>query len=161
MEILDIIDTNDMVIGTASRTEVYEKKLSHRIVHVFLFNTKGELILQKRSKYVSFCPLHWSTSVGGHVLSWETYEEAGKREYKEELWIEAWNIDLLAYLDFTTTTWIFKKIFVFKWIFDWTMNGNTQEVEKIEAFSLDTIQHMIQEGEPFHPELLFLLQKIF
>lgn len=161
MEILDIIDTKDNVIGIATRSEVYEKKLAHRIVHVFLFNEKGELIIQKRSKDVSFCPLHWSTSVGGHVLTWETYENAAKREYEEELWIKDGNIEFLAYLDFVTLSGILKKIVVFKWIFDWEMSVNTQEVEKIEAFSLDTIKRMIQAWEPFHPELLFLLQKIF
>jgi isopentenyldiphosphate isomerase len=39
MEIFDIVDYNDVVIGTATRDEAHEKKLIHRAVTVFVFNT--------------------------------------------------------------------------------------------------------------------------
>lgn len=85
MELLDIADNNDVVIGKASRSEIYRKLLCHRIVHVMVFNSAGEIFLQKRSSEVSFSPNHWSTSAGGHVQSDETYKEAALREYQEEL----------------------------------------------------------------------------
>ena len=85
MEFLDIVDENDNVIGKASKEEIYRKLLLHRIVHIFIFNNKGEMALQLRSKDKSFCPGYWSTVEGGHVQSGETYEEAVLREFKEEL----------------------------------------------------------------------------
>ena len=85
MEYLDIVNKNDKVIGKALKEQVYKKSLIHRIVHVLIFNNRGEMALQLRSKKVSFCPNHWSTTVGGHVQSGETYKIAAIREYKEEL----------------------------------------------------------------------------
>src|SRR3990167_3639738 len=50
--------------------------LSYRIVHILLFNEKGEMALQMRSSHKKFCPNHLSTAVGGHVQTGETYEQA-------------------------------------------------------------------------------------
>ena len=85
MEILDIVDQNDNIIGQAPKDDAYENKLGHRIVHVLIFNDQKKMVLQLRSANVSFCPLHWSTAVGGHVQAGETYEQAAIREYEEEL----------------------------------------------------------------------------
>lgn len=87
MEFLDVVNENDNIIDKASKKDVYEKLLSHRIVHVFVFNDKGDMALQMRGKNVSFCPLHWCTAAG-HVAAGESYEEAARREMKEEIGIE-------------------------------------------------------------------------
>lgn len=85
MEYFDVINDNDEVVNVLSREEVYKHLHQHRIVHILIFNDKGEMLLQKRSKTTRYKPLHWSTSVGGHINAGESYEEAGLREYKEEL----------------------------------------------------------------------------
>lgn len=85
METLDIVNKSDKVIGKASYKEVYDKLLLHRIVHVFIFNNKGDIALQFRSRHKGFCPQHWSTAVGGHVRSGESHEEAALREMEEEV----------------------------------------------------------------------------
>jgi isopentenyldiphosphate isomerase len=86
-EILDIVDLTNHVIGQASREEVYEKKYIHRIVHVIIRNQKGEFLMQLRSAEARYLPLHWSTSVGGHVQSGEDFEMAARREMIEEIGI--------------------------------------------------------------------------
>ena len=50
-----------------------------------LFNSKGELFLQKRAMTKDLLPGYWDTSVGGHVSPGESPEEALKRETFEEL----------------------------------------------------------------------------
>lgn len=157
-ELLDIVDDADNIIGKANRKEIYGKQHQHRIVHVLVFNDKGEMGLQLRPKNARFCPNGWSTTVGGHVLSGETYEQAAIREMAEELGIKC------------KVTLFFKDMFVgedchnkilgtFKAIYDGPFKPNPREVEKIEFFSLDQIQEMINRGEKFHPELIFLLKK--
>ncbi|MBI2129802.1 NUDIX domain-containing protein [Candidatus Woesearchaeota archaeon] len=160
MEFLDIVDEKDKAIGRASKKEIYEKKLLHRIVHVLVFNNKGEMALQLRSRYASFCPLHWCTSAGGHVRSGESYEEAALRELKEEIGTAA-KIDF-AHKDIYTVSGNFKKFLAtFKTEFNGSFRINPKEVDRVEFFSLDEVQKMVSSGEKFHPELLFLLRKYF
>ena len=160
MEFLDVVNDNDEVVGRASKKEIYEKKLQHRIVHILIFNDKGEMALQLRSKHKSFCPHHWSTPVGGHVQSGETYEEAALREFQEELGTTTGIT--FAYKDLYDDGRGLKKILVtFKTNFNGPFNINPKEVERVEFFSLDEIQEMIDSGENFHPELLFLLKRHF
>ncbi len=80
-----MVDKNDEVIDEASRDEIYTKMLCHRIVHVLIFDHTGRMALQLRAKHLKYCPNHWSTAVGGHVNSGETYEQAALREFQEEL----------------------------------------------------------------------------
>ena len=158
MEFLDVVDENDNAVGKASMDEIYAERLPHRIVHILIFNDKGKLALQMRSKYKSFCPQHWSTPVGGHVQSGESYEEAAMREFEEELGTKVPITQIRK--DFYTDVKGNKKFLAtFKAVFNGPFNLNSEEVERIEFFGLDEIKKMIAKGEKFHPELLFLLKK--
>ncbi len=86
-EIFDVVDAGDNVTGTATRSEVHEKKLIHRAVHVFVFNKRGDLLLQKRSALKDCCPSLWDSSVAGHLDSGENYVAAASRELGEEMGI--------------------------------------------------------------------------
>lgn len=88
-EYFDIIDKSGKIIGKATREECHQNKsLAHRTVHVLVFNSKGELFLQKRSMDKDIQPGKWDTSVGGHVDLGETFDQAVKRELREELGIK-------------------------------------------------------------------------
>jgi isopentenyldiphosphate isomerase len=160
MEILDVVNDKDEVVGEALIKDIYEKKLLHRIVHILIFDKKGKMALHLRSKHKSFCPEHWSTPVGGHVQKGETYERAALREFQEELGIKR-KVEF-AYKDFYSDKLGNKKFLTtFKAVYEGPFKINPEEVEKIEFFSLEKIRGMIQKGEKFHPELLFLLRKHF
>ena len=89
-ECFDIIDESGKIIGKATREECHSNKsLAHRTVHVLVFNSKGELFLQKRAMNKDIQPGKWDTSVGGHLNLGETFDQAVKRELKEELGINA------------------------------------------------------------------------
>jgi len=160
MEFLDIVDTQDNVVGKASREQVYREKLSHRIVHVLIFNEEGNMALQLRSSKVSFCPNHWSTTVGGHVLAGENYDQAAKREYAEELGAES-NLAVFAKEYYEVPGAPKKFLVIYKTKYDGPFNPDPNEVEKVDFFSFEEIQKMIEKGEKFHPERLFLLKKYF
>jgi isopentenyl-diphosphate delta-isomerase type 1 len=88
-EIFEIVDENDRVIGQAPRSECHgNPALVHRVAHVLVFNSRGELLLQKRSAAKDIQPGKWDTSVGGHLDPGESYLEAACREMREELGIE-------------------------------------------------------------------------
>lgn len=87
-EFFDVVNQGDQVIGRAARGEVHGNPLLlHRVVHVLVFNSRGLLFLQKRGRSKSVQPGKWDTSVGGHVLAGEGWEEALLRETEEELGI--------------------------------------------------------------------------
>jgi isopentenyl-diphosphate delta-isomerase type 1 len=84
-EIFDIVNDRDEVIGRKPRSEVHRLKLKHRAVHVLVFNSKGELFLQKRSKKKDCFPGMWDSSASGHLDSGEGYDACAVRELQEEL----------------------------------------------------------------------------
>lgn len=87
IELFPIVDENGNTIGEATRTVCHNGKsmLLHPVVHLHVFNSKGELFLQKRSMTKDIQPGKWDTSVGGHVSPGESVEDALKREAFEEL----------------------------------------------------------------------------
>ncbi len=85
-EMFDVVDDDDKVIGQAPRTECHgDPSLVHRVAHVMVFNSRGELLLQKRSVDKDIQPGKWDTSVGGHLDPGEDYLQAAIREMNEEL----------------------------------------------------------------------------
>lgn len=85
-EYLDIVDSSDTVIGILPRTEVYKKSMNNfRVINAFLVNDKNEIWIPRRSASKKLFPLCLDASVGGHVSSGETYDEAFARELLEEL----------------------------------------------------------------------------
>ncbi len=160
MEFVDIVNERDEVIGKASRKEIYEKLLSHRIVHVLVFDKKGRMALQLRSKKIDFCPNCWSTAVGGHVMSGESYEQAAIRESKEELGIIP-KLDFFSKDIYIDPRNFIKHLTIYKAIYTGKFNEDSNDVEKTEFFTIHKIQKMIDNGKRFHPELIFILKKHF
>lgn len=81
----DIVDADDNVVGRAPRSQVHAKGLLHRAVSVFVFNTSGQLLLQKRSATKDEFPGCFTSSASGHVSAGESYDETAPRELFEEL----------------------------------------------------------------------------
>lgn len=85
-ELLPRVDDQGNVIGCVKRGEAHDgSKILHPVVHLHLFNSKGELYLQLRPKWKSIQPNKWDTACGGHIEYGELVEDALKREVYEEL----------------------------------------------------------------------------
>jgi isopentenyldiphosphate isomerase len=84
-EIFDIVNERDEVIGRLPRFQVHRDALKHRAVHVLVFNSRGEIFLQKRSRKKDTFPGAWDSSASGHLDSGEDYDACAVRELREEL----------------------------------------------------------------------------
>lgn len=93
-ELIDILDENQKVIGQTSRKQAHKSGVWHRAVHGYLVNSKGEVVMQRRSKNKDLFPEYWDGSFAGHVDAGEATVVTAIRECKEELGIELKEEDL-------------------------------------------------------------------
>ncbi len=84
-ELFDVVDDQDHVLRQEPRADVHRQRLLHRAVHVLVFNSKGEVYLQRRSAKKDTYPHRWTTACSGHVDAGEDYDTAAVRELQEEL----------------------------------------------------------------------------
>lgn len=115
LESFDVVDEQDRVIGRESRGVVHATGLRHRAVHIFVFNGRGELFLQKRSMWKDKHPRKWDSSAAGHLDSGEEYMAAARRELREELGVDPDRASLReigALSPSEMTGWEFVRIFL-------------------------------------------------
>lgn len=84
MELFDLVNEKDEVIGVTTKLESHTNRELHRIVAINVFDNEGRVYLQEHVKSGGI----YDHSIGGHVKKGESYEEAAKREALEELGLE-------------------------------------------------------------------------
>ena len=88
-ELFPITDAEGRILGKVTRGEAHGgSRVIHPVVHLHVFNSKGELFLQQRPLWKDIQPGKWDTAVGGHIDLGEHVELALRREAKEELGLE-------------------------------------------------------------------------
>ena len=80
-----LVDELDNAIGTMEKMEAHEKGLLHRAFSVFIFNDKGELLLQQRALTKYHSAGLWTNTCCSHPRPSETTLDAAKRRLKEEM----------------------------------------------------------------------------
>ncbi len=108
-EILDVVDEKDKYVRKATRKEVRENTLLHRVARVIIKNRKGELIIQKRSAAKKTFASHFDIGMAETVKSGESYEAAAIRGLTEELGIfGVSNIQLMNFVKYTYLSMVVK-----------------------------------------------------
>ena len=88
-EYVILVDENDQEIGVMEKVEAHQKAALHRAFSVFLFNSKGKLLLQQRAFDKYHSPSLWTNTCCSHQKPGETTKVAANRRLKEEMGLES------------------------------------------------------------------------
>ena len=156
-ELLDVVDENDCVIEVKTRGEIHAKGLMHRAVHILLFNSQGELFLQKRSMSKDEQPGKWDSSAAGHVDSGEAYVDCARREIAEELGIVAEQpMEMLFKLPASMLTGN-EHCMVYRYVFDGPMVLQAEEIDDGQWIPPAAMDRRVADNDPDLTEAVSLI----
>ena len=90
MEYWDLYDKYRNLTGkTIPRGEAIPEGLAHLVIHICIFNSRGEMLIQQRSHEKSTWADLWDVTIGGSVSAGENSQTGAQRELMEELGLEA------------------------------------------------------------------------
>jgi len=144
------VDKDDNPIGAGTRKEASEKGLIARVARIFVFNSKGQLLLQKRAPHMSF-PNTWDDSVAGHVDEGEDYLQAALREAVEEMGIQGVQLTKVAHyyterFDPTDSRVVGRRFtMLFKTIYDGEITPDNKEVADAKWIELPELEKWMAE----------------
>ena len=161
MEKYDLYDDERLLLGkTLTRGQEPGKGENRMVVHICIFNSKGEMLIQQRVDEKKFFPSLWDISVGGCSVAGETSRMAAHRELLEEMGID---------LDFSKKRAFFTINFHHGFD-DWyilnnmdidisTLTLQADEVQGVKWSSLDEILDLLKDNKfiPYKPSFISAL----
>ncbi len=155
-EELILVDSDDQEIGYASKGSCHDAEgILHRAFSVFVFNSKGELLLQQRSGTKRLWPLYWANTCCSHPRRGETMGEATQRRMEQELGFSC-DVEFLYKFQYHAT---FKDLgsehelcWVYTGVADPVVKPNRQEVVNSRWVSVaDTEKELVESPKHFTP----------
>ena len=160
LERFPIVDEEGRVIGAATRGECHSgSKLLHPVVHLHVFNSKGEVYLQRRPDWKDIQPGKWDTSVGGHIDYGEEPEQALIREVREELGITEFTPERVGNYVFESKREK-ELVYVHRTTYDGPVEPSTEELDGGRFWTIDEIHEAIGK-EVLTPNFESEFQKYF
>jgi len=145
-EFLVIVDKRNNPVGMKLRSAVHNDGDWHRVSHVWIFNSKGEILIHKRSSKKELYPNKYDTLIGGHVLYGENYVDTAVKELREEIGLRV-QPDELIHVEDHAANWKdgkklnreFRKVFALKFhgkISDLNTNDELSESKFVKVKKL-------------------------
>ncbi len=159
MEQWDVFDLDRIPTGkTAVRGEKMPEGEYHMVIHICIFNSRGEMLIQQRQPWKTFGD-KWDVTVGGSALMGESSRDAAHRELLEELGIEH---DFSALRPNMTMNFEegFDDFYLINRDIDLTsLTLQPQEVKAVRWASKEEVLELIDKGEfiPFFGSFISLL----
>ncbi|KXH81336.1 isopentenyl-diphosphate Delta-isomerase [Chryseobacterium kwangjuense] len=150
-EFVVLVNPEDEVLGLMEKQQAHINGLLHRAFSVFLFNSKGEMLLQKRASGKYHSPNQWTNAVCSHPREDETYIDGARRRLQEELGIEAnlsEKFNFIYKADVGGGLWEHELDHVFVGDYEADFHLNQEEVEEVRFISIEDLDQEMAE----HPE---------
>jgi len=140
-----LVDSHDKEIGSAEKTDAHVKGLLHRAFSVFVFNSKGEMLLQQRARNKYHSGGLWSNTCCSHPKPGESVDDASKRRLQEEMGFtcklkKVFHFIYKSALDKGMTEHELDHVFIGK--FEGTVQPNSDEVH---SYRWVTIERLLQD----------------
>lgn len=164
MEIIDVYDRHRNKLRTAARGEKLGENEYRLVIHVCIFNSKGQLLIQKRQSFKKSWSGLWDVTVGGGVQEGESSADAAERELYEELGIRYSFADTRPSVSVSFTSGFDDYFIIEREVEPDKLKLQYEEVEKAEWADKDRVLSMISDGSfiPYHHgfiEWLFDMRK--
>lgn len=160
-----LVDEKDNQVGVEGKTKAHKNGGTlHRAISVFLFNDKGEALIQKRSIRKYHAQGLWANTCCSHPRPGEPASSAAKRRLVEEMGIvcdidEVFTFTYHAYVGNGMTENEFDHVFFGK--YNGEPSTNPKEVDAWRWVSLEDLREEIGEDkERFAPWLVLMLDKV-
>jgi len=155
-----IVNDSDQIIGYREKEQAYKEKAMLRSIQIFVYNSRGELYIQKRSKNKARFPGYFCTSVAGHVEPGESYMDAAIRELEEELGLKKpENLKFIVKEKIPVGENIHAITSLFAMTTDKPITLQKKEIEMGKFYPINKIQQLISDDLPFTPGFLYFFKK--
>lgn len=147
-ELILLVDEEDRELGYEEKLKVHEKALLHRAFSIFIFNSKEEMLLQKREKGKYHSPGLWTNSCCSHQRKGETLEDAIHRRLQEEMGFDTELKERFTFIyraEFDNTLTEYELDHVFTGVYEGSIKPNPSEVEDYRWISLEKLKKELKE----------------
>ena len=134
-ELFDVVNERDEVIDCQTRSTVHRLGLMHRAAHILVFNTAGQVFLQKRSLKKDRQPGKWDSSASGHVDAGEDYDACAVRELREEIGLQLFATPLRLFKLAASTETDQEHVWVYRCEAEGPFDLNVEEIERGQWFA--------------------------
>jgi isopentenyl-diphosphate Delta-isomerase len=145
-----LVNEADEQIGTMEKMEAHRKAVLHRAFSVFIFNSKGEMLLQQRADKKYHSPGLWTNACCSHPLPGENTSNAASRRLMEELGFKTVLKELFSFTyrtEFENGLTENEFDHVFTGVYDGEIRPDENEVKEYSYKSMDAISREL-ETEP-------------
>ncbi|MDY3338619.1 isopentenyl-diphosphate Delta-isomerase [Riemerella anatipestifer] len=142
-----LVNPKDEVLGVMEKLQAHRSGFLHRAFSVFLFNAKGEMLLQRRADAKYHSPKLWTNAVCSHPRLGESYKAGAQRRLIEELGIDADISEKFSFIykaEVGDNLWEHELDYVFTGIYEGDFNLNPEEVSEVKYISMETLDKELE-----------------